>query len=110
MNSEKEERLPNGAAAAAMLAGGIGICAFGVLVLVSEASADLARVLNFNDAVGPLSGKVVVANLVWLASWAALHKLWGSKQVNFGRASSIAFALIVAGFVLTFPPVFDLFE
>jgi hypothetical protein len=111
MNVETDERrVPNGTAAAAIMAGGIGACTFGVLVVLSEASPYVADTLNFIESVGPLSGRVVVANLVWLVSWAALHSLWGNKQVNFGRTSWIAFALIVAGFVLTFPPVFGLFE
>jgi hypothetical protein len=111
MNSETEQsRLPNGPAAAAILAGGFGVCMFGVLVLLSEARSGLASALNFIDSVGPLSGKVVVAILIWLVSWVILHKTWERRQVGFSRITWVAFALIVVGFTLTFPPVFHLFE
>jgi hypothetical protein len=111
MNSKTEQsRLSNGPAAAAILAGGIGVCLFGALVALCEARPDLARALNFIDSVGPLSGKVVVAILVWLVSWAMLHRSWGRRQVGFNTITWIAFALIVAGFALTFPPVFQLLE
>ena len=111
MNSETQQsHLPNGPAAAAMLAGGVGVCTLGVVVLLSEASADVLSALNFIDSVGPLSGKVTVAVVIWLVSWAILHKVWGRSQVGFSKISWVAFALIMAGFALTFPPIFRLFE
>jgi hypothetical protein len=111
MNSETQQsRLPNGSAAAALLACGVGVCTFGVLVVLGEARPDLAGPFNLIDAVGPLSGKVAVAIVVWLVSWAILHKVWGRSQVGFGKISWVAFALIIAGFALTFPPIFRLFE
>jgi hypothetical protein len=111
MNSEKEQSpRPNGAAAAAILACGVGVCTLGVFVLLTEARSGLGKALNLIDSVGPLSGKVVVAILVWLVSWGILHKMWGQSQVGFGKITWVAFALIAVGFVLTFPPVFQLFE
>jgi fumarate reductase subunit D len=111
MNSESQRsRLPNGPAAAAMLACGVGICLFGVLVVLGEARPGLAGALNLIDSVGPLSGKVVVAIIIWLVTWAILHKVWGRSQVGFRKISWVAFALIIAGFALTFPPIFRLFE
>ena len=111
MNSETQQsRLPNGPAAAAMLAVGIGVCMFGVVVLLSEARPDLAGALNLIDSVGPLSGKVMVAIAIWLVSWANLHKVWARSLVGFGKISWLAFAMIIAGFALTFPPIFRLFE
>ena len=111
MNSETQRsRLPNGPAAAAMLACGVGVSMFGVVVLLSEARPDMAGALNLIESVGPLSGKVAVAIVVWLVSWAILHKVWSSSQVGFSKISWVSFALIIAGFVLTFPPIFRLFE
>ena len=109
MNSETQpSRLPNGPAAAAMLACGVGVCMFGVVVLLSEASAELLSALNLIESVGPLSGKVTVGMVIWLVSWAILHKLWGRSEVGFGKITWVAFALIIAGFALTFPPIFSL--
>ena len=111
MNSETQpSRLANGSAAAAMLAGGIGVLMFGVVVLLSEARSDVAHALNLIDSVGPLSGKVTVGIVIWLVGWAILHKVWGHSQVDFRKISCVAFALIIAGFALTFPPIFRLFE
>jgi hypothetical protein len=111
MNSETQQsRLPNGPAAAAMLACGVGVSMFGVLVLLGEARPGLAGALNLIDSVGPLSGKVALAIVIWLVSWAVLHKVWGRSQVGFRKISWVAFALIIAGFALTFPPIFRLFE
>jgi hypothetical protein len=111
MNSETQRsRLPNGPAAAAMLACGVGICLFGVLVVLGEARPGLAGALNLIDSVGPLSGKVALAIAIWLVTWAILHKVWGRSQVGFRKISWVAFALIIAGFALTFPPIFRLFE
>ena len=111
MTSEAEiPPLPNGEAGAAVLACGIGVCTFGLVVLLAEASSGLAQALNFMNPVGPLSGKVIIALVVWLLTWGILQKLWNRRQVNFGRIKWIAFALIFIGFVLTFPPVFGVFS
>jgi hypothetical protein len=111
VNSETQQsRLPNGPAAAAMLACGVGVSMFGVLVLLGEARPGLTGALNLIDSVGPLSGKVALAIAIWLVTWAILHKVWGRSQVGFRKISWVAFALIIAGFALTFPPIFRLFE
>lgn len=111
MNLKADSRsLPNGEAGAAILACGIGVCTFGVVVLLAETSSSLANVLNFINPVGPLSGKVLVAIVIWLLTWGILHKLWNHRQIRFGRIQWIAFVLIIIGFVLTFPPVFGAFS
>jgi len=47
--------------------------------------------------------------VAWLLAWIILHAAWKSKNVNFGRAFNWALALVILGFLLTFPPVFGLF-
>jgi hypothetical protein len=109
MNSDtRQSHLPNGPAAAALLACGVGVCMFGGVVLLSEASADVMSALNLIESVGPLSGKVTVGMVIWLVSWAILHKVWRRSQVGFGKLTWVSFALIIAGFALTFPPIFSL--
>ena len=105
----QQARLPNGSAVAAILAGSIGVCIFGVMVVLAEASSGAAQALNLIEPVGPLSGKVAGAILAWLVSWGALQKLWDGRQISYGKVRWVALALIVAGFALTFPPVFGLF-
>jgi acyl CoA:acetate/3-ketoacid CoA transferase alpha subunit len=64
---------PEGPIAAAVIAGGIGAAALGVFTTLAEASTGVKNWLQWSDAVGPLSGKVVVALMVWLVAWAILH-------------------------------------
>lgn len=108
-NLEESQLLPNGDACAAFLAAGVGACAFGVLVASSEASSAVANALNFISPVGPLSGKVAVGLLVWLAAWGGLHLRWARRQIDSSALRWAAPALLLAGFALTFPPVFELF-
>jgi hypothetical protein len=110
VNSEvRNASLPNGEAGAAMLACGIGVCFFGVMVVLAETSSSVSQVLNLMKPVGPLSGKFAVGIVSWLVSWGILQKLWGRRQINFRKVRWIALALIVVGFAMTFPPVFGLF-
>ena len=103
------DRFTNGAAGAAVLACGIGVCVFGVLVVLAEASSSAAQALNLVPPVGPLSGKIAGGIIVWFVSWGVFQKLWGRRQINFAKVRWAAFALIFVGFALTFPPVFGLF-
>jgi hypothetical protein len=112
---QSTETKPNGPVAAAFLAAGIGSLVLGIMVCLNELGGDISKFLAFDknfglgSGVGPLSGKVTIMVLAYLISWVVLHFLWRGKEVNFGRVFSIALILVAAGFILTFPPVFDLF-
>lgn len=99
----------NGPAAAALLAAGIGSLALGLFVILSEAIKSVNKALNFYDPVGPLSGKTIIAILVWLLAWIILHISWKNKQVNFPGVFTASLILIIVGLLGTFPPFFDLF-
>src|SRR5438067_877619 len=71
---------PEGPIAAAILAGGVGGLSMGVVTTWSEASKGFSDTLNWNAAVGPLSGKTAVTVLVWLAAWAGLHLVYRRRQ------------------------------
>ncbi len=103
------DQLPNGAAAAAFLAAGIGAAAFGFIVVLAHASETVAATLTLIADVGPLSGKVAVAIFVWLSVWAVLHKIMAGGQTDARVTNTVSIILIVIGFLLTFPPVFGLF-
>jgi hypothetical protein len=105
----QEKALPNGIAAAALLAAGIGSLALGVVTTLTEASTNIANSLKFVAAVGPLSGKTTIAVIVWLVSWLVLHFLWRKKEVDFTRVFVISLVLIGLVLLGTFPPFFDLF-
>lgn len=100
---------PNGAATAAVLAAGLATLTLGLMTVGSEVSAPLHDALIMSSGVGPLSGKTIVATLVYFVAWGALHASWSGKDVDFGRWLRVTYLLIAIGFVLTFPPVFLLF-
>ena len=112
---QSTETKPNGPVAASFLAAGIASLILGILVVLNELGGDISKFLAFDknfglgSGVGPLSGKVTITVLAFGISWLVLHVLWRGKEVNFGRIFSVALVLVAAGFILTFPPVFDLF-
>jgi hypothetical protein len=106
-----EER-PDGPAAAAMLAAGIGMFTLGLLTVVSEASTGIHDWLESWDlgrGVGPLAGKTTVSVIVWALSWALLAVGLRDRDVNLKTWFWVAVVLGVLGFIGTFPPVFEAF-
>jgi hypothetical protein len=100
--------LANGAACAAIVAAGVGCFAMGVLSVAGDASKRMAGMLNFYSPSGPLSGVSTMAVVVWLVVWVMLARLWRGKTVALGRLNLVAFLLLTAGLLLTFPPIGDL--
>lgn len=104
-----EAAVPNGPAAAAVLAAGIGSLVLGLTTTLGEASVTIGNLLNFYGPVGPLSGKTIVALAVWLIAWASLNGSWKDRDVDFGKAWRTTMALVILGLLGTFPLVFGLF-
>jgi hypothetical protein len=103
---------PDGPAAAAILAAGIGMFALGLLTVLAEASTgihDWLEAWDFDRGVGPLAGKTIVAVIVWLVAWIVLALVWWRKEVDLKVWFWVAFILGALGFVGTFPPVFQAF-
>jgi hypothetical protein len=113
---ETVQTKPNGPVAAVFLAAGIGSFVMGLMVVLAVISADINNFLKFDanfglgSGVGPLSGKATVAILSFLASWGILHLVLRGKEVKFGTFLAIALVLVAGGFLLTFPPVFEIFH
>jgi len=105
----KPSSLPNGPGAAAILAAGVGSFALALLALAADKSAPLKSALVFWKPTGALSGVSTVAIVLWLLVWAILDLRWRRKTVALARTNSLAFVLLVLSFLLTFPPVVDLF-
>jgi hypothetical protein len=102
--------LPNGHAAAAILAAGIGCFALGVFALASDASRTIARLFTFYRPTGPLSGVTTCAIVIWLLTWIGLTARWGGKTVGVAKINLVAFILLTLGILLTFPPFMDLLQ
>ncbi|GBD07984.1 hypothetical protein HRbin22_00210 [Candidatus Thermoflexus japonica] len=101
--------LPNGAAAAAILAAAIGCFIIGLMTLGAEMSEGLANALKWYPPAGPLSGKTGVGVITWLIAWAVLHNLWKDRDVDFRAVRIGAAILLLLGFLLTFPLIFQAF-
>lgn len=98
-----------GPAAAALLAAGIGAFTLGLLTTLAEASEGVADGLAFSSAVGPLSGKTIIAVVVWLAAWPVLYVTMG-RRAALTRGVLVAFAVLLAlGVLGTFPTFFEAF-
>jgi hypothetical protein len=101
--------LTNGSGAAAVLSAGIGCFALAVLAIAGDRSATIKSALIFYKPTGPLSGVTTLAILVWLCAWVFLDLRWRRKTVPLAQASIVAFVMLVLSFLLTFPPIADIF-
>ncbi|MDG4897685.1 hypothetical protein P9272_29530 [Mesorhizobium sp. WSM4976] len=104
------ETIPNGPGAAAILAAGIGCATIGILALAGDASKAINSLLNFYNPSGALSGVTTVAIIVWLVAWFILARRWEKKTVAMSRVNIAAFALLLVGVLLTFPPFMDFLQ
>lgn|SRR5574342_224397 len=100
---------PEGPIAAAILAGGVGCLALGVLTTLSEASSSIKDWLNWYNPVGPLSGKTTLAVIIWLVAWLGLHLAYRRTTYETRRALTIALVLVALGVLGTFPTFFQAF-
>jgi hypothetical protein len=103
---------PDGPAAAAMLAAGIGIFALGFLTTMAEISEGFKQWLegfDFVDGVGPLAGKTTLAVIVWAVAWVILGVIWRGKDSDLRRIFAIGLVLGLFGAIGTFPTFFEAF-
>ncbi len=104
------EEPPSGPAAALILAGGIGVLCMGIVTTLGEASTGIADGLQWNDRVGPLSGKTLITVIVFALAWALLTALWRRANPPLRSITTASVVLIVLGLVGTFPTFFQAFE
>jgi len=109
-STSADDSIPNGPGAAAILAAGIGCGALGILALAADASDAIGKALNIYTPTGTLSGVTTVAIVIWLGTWLALSRSWQGKSVAMAKVNAAAFALLIVGFLLTFPPFMDLLQ
>lgn len=106
---------PNGPVAAVFIATGIGAFVMGLFVVLNDANTAISNFLKWDanfglgKGVGPLSGKVGLMVIAFVVSWVVLHLAFRGKELPFNRVLAVALVLVAAGFLLTFPPVFEIF-
>ena len=99
--------MPNGAGLAALLAGGIGAFAIGLLVILNEARLFTAP--TFFGPAGGVSGRTTFGVIAWLIAWAVLHHRWNTRHVEPQRVFVLSAILALVGILATFPPLWGIF-
>ena len=100
---------PTGPIAAAVLAVGIGAFVLGLLTTLNEASTAVHDFLEFDEDVGPLSGKTIIAVAAYLGSWAVLYGVWRRQSPPLRAIVITTIVLIALGILGTFPTFFQAF-
>lgn len=96
----------NGASLAAFLAAGIGSLAMGSFVVLNEAGIFTSP--SFYGPSGGLSGRSTLAVVVWLMTWAWLHRRWRSRELEAKPVYLATLVLAALGVLATFPPLWGL--
>ncbi len=109
-SSEAFGAIPNGPAAAAILAAGIGCFALGLFATLGDSFPAVAKFFKFYNPTGPLSGVTTSAIVVWLAAWYGLAKSWSAENVALVKVNIVSFILLALGLLLTFPPFMDFLQ
>jgi uncharacterized membrane protein YdcZ (DUF606 family) len=100
---------PFGPVAAAFLAAGVGAVVLGILTTLAEASEDVADALQWNDRVGPLSGKTILAVVGYVVAWVVLATVYRGKDPDPRKIFTWTWILLAIALILTFPVFFQLF-
>jgi hypothetical protein len=104
---------PTGEAAAAMLAGGVGLLTLGGANLIGSALGVFEEALAMagrffvpgGTQLGAYAGKELVALIAWLGSWALLHRRLRQRQVSLTRTIGVFLASLVVSTLLLWPPI-----
>ena len=106
--SARDTRI-DGLAAAALLAAGVGAFVLGLLTTLAEASTSVKDFLQFNDRVGPLSGKTIIAAAVYFGALLVFALIWRRRQLALKPVFIAAVILLLLGVLGTFPTFFQVF-
>jgi hypothetical protein len=106
---EEDRARIDGPPAASLIAAGIGAVTLGLFVTLAEASTGIKDWLQWNDRVGPLSGKTILAVVAYFASFLILALWWRDKSFALKTILLAASVLVALGVLFTFPPIFQAF-
>lgn len=118
MTTQDLDARPNGPAAAAFLAAGIGAFVLGLTVTLHVAFPpaegqvafwDFSKNFGIGSGVGPLSGKVIFGTLAYIVSFIGFGLAWRGREVPLRPVLVATGILLALGFALTFPPIFEVF-
>lgn len=99
----------DGPPAASLIAAGIGAVVLGLFITLAEASTGIKDFLQWNDRVGPLSGKTILAVIAYFGSFLILGLVWRGKAFSLRSILLAAGILVLIGLLFTFPPIFQVF-
>lgn len=99
----------DGPPAAGLIAAGIGAAVLGLFVTWAEASTGMKDFLQWNDRVGPLSGKTVLAAIAYFGSFLVLGLWWRGRTFALRSILVATVILVLLGLLFTFPPIFQAF-
>jgi hypothetical protein len=99
----------DGPPAASLIAAGIGAVTLGLFVTLAEASTGMKDWLQWNDRVGPLSGKTVLAAVAYFGSFLILGFWWRNRSFALKTILLVSGILVALGVLFTFPPIFQAF-
>jgi hypothetical protein len=85
-----------------------GCAAFGIAVVLAESVSTVKQLLTLSTAVGPLSGKAVVAVVIYPVVWLVLHAALRNSQPKITTVSRWTTVLLTIGLLGTFPPFYGL--
>jgi hypothetical protein len=111
MNSSSHDEMePNGGIVAAVVAAGVGCAALGAGTVAAAAYPGFSDFLTLYAPSGPLTGKAVVATIIYLIAWLNLHARLRERELSLAKAFLLTMALLGIGLVGTFPPVYQFFS
>jgi hypothetical protein len=108
-DSEITETRIDGPPAASLIAAGIGAATLGLFVTLAEASTGMKEWLQWNDRVGPLSGKTILAVVAYFGSFLILGVWWRNRSFALRTILIVSGLLVALGLLFTFPPIFQAF-
>jgi hypothetical protein len=95
--------IPNGKAAAALVAGAMGIAFLGIFSFFSGIIPAFRTLLVLNAAVGSLSGKAIIPVGLWIIVWLGMDYSWKDKDLDFKKVVTWTRIFLIIGLLGTFP-------
>ncbi len=100
-------KFKTGMIAAALFAAWIGLMAFAIANIASDANGGVNNALKLNPGIGPYSGKEAIWLATWFISWPVLHVALRNRNVNLERWFGVFLSEMFVTVLLMWPAVFE---